>query len=345
MNSASPDSSYLPTASPEMLTLRAELLHVLREFFRRQDYVEVETPILSADIVVDAHLEPFLTTLSSGQEYFLQTSPEFAMKRLLAGGMRAIVQFTRAFRVGEQGRRHNPEFSIVEWYRVGDAHREQMDFVEQLVGTIRDEVQRRPLPGGCRPNASLCQQLPFERLTYDEAFERYAGQKVLSADIDDLRRLALGRNLHPPESLSHEDRDDWLNWLLAELVEPHLGQSRPTFLYDYPASQAALAVIRTSSDGPPVAERFELYIGGIELCNGYHELTDADELRDRMRVQAAIRTAQYSRPLPETNRLLDAMEAGLPASSGVALGWDRLLMLAVGADSIEDVIAFPFDRA
>ncbi len=146
-----------------------------------------------------------------------------------------------------------------------------------------------------------------------------------------------------PHTLSSDDRDGWLNLLLAELVEPHLGQDNATFLYDYPASQAALARIR--DDDPPVAERFELYIAGIEICNGYQELTDADELRARSRKQSEIRAQAGLRPLPTANRLLLAMEAGLPDSSGVALGFDRLAMLALGYESIADVMPFPFDRA
>jgi lysyl-tRNA synthetase class 2 len=183
----------------------------------------------------------------------------------------------------------------------------------------------------------------FLRLTYDEAFERYLGGRVLHRSASQLRELAAARGMVPPPGLQVDDRDDWLNWLLAELVEPRLADEGGVFLYDYPASQAALARIREGI--PPVAERFELYLDGSEICNGYHELTDPAELRRRMREQAAIRAKAGSRALPATNRLLDAMAAGLPACAGVALGFDRLVLRALNATSLAEVMAFPFDRA
>jgi lysyl-tRNA synthetase class 2 len=167
--------------------------------------------------------------------------------------------------------------------------------------------------------------------------------RVLSLETSRLVELAKTHNVAVPDSLSRDDRDGWLNLLLAELVEPHLGRNRPTFLYDYPASQAALARIRPGQ--PSVAERFELYVSGIEICNGYHELTDADELRRRINVQAEMRAADGRRKLPAASRLLACMDAGLPASAGVALGFDRLAMLALGKQALSEVLAFPFDRA
>ncbi|MEX2287179.1 MAG: EF-P lysine aminoacylase EpmA [Planctomycetaceae bacterium] len=325
--SARPD--YLPTASLEALQQRAALLAELRQFFDSHGYWEVETPILSREVVVDAHLEPFVAQ-ADGCELFLQTSPEFGMKRLLAAGAGAIYQVTRAFRRGECGRYHNPEFTMVEWYRVGSTLIDQMDFVEKLVSHLF-------------ARGTALRNQPFARVTYDEAFERHAKSRVLSLETSTLIELAKNHHVPIPESLSPDDRDGWLNLLLAEIVEPQLGQDVPTFVYDYPASQAALARIR-----PPavsVAERFELYISGIELCNGYHELTDADELRRRMKVQAQSRAAQGLKELPADNQLLAAMDAGLPASAGVALGFDRLAMLVLGKESLAEVLAFPFDRA
>jgi lysyl-tRNA synthetase class 2 len=342
---------FLPTATIEVLRQRAALLAEVRAYFASRGYIEVETPLLSHDMVVDAHLEPFTTRVGvagaqSRDELFLQTSPEFGMKRLLAAGASAIYQITRAFRNGEVGRYHNPEFTMIEWYRTGDTHIEQMSVAEELVASVfrraaamlderADEGWHRALRAAAQP--------PYERLSYDEAFERYAGTKVLSLAAPRLVELARGRGIAAPESLDPGDRDGWLNLLLAELVEPHLGSDLPTFLYDYPASQAALAQVRHET--PPVAERFELYVRGIELCNGYHELTDADELRERMRVQAGLRAANGAQALPLDNRLLSAMDAGLPSCAGVALGFDRLTMLALGASSLADVMAFPFDRA
>ena len=180
-------------------------------------------------------------------------------------------------------------------------------------------------------------------LSYAEAFRRHVGLDPHTAGIDEL--IAAARKCHapPPEGLAAEDRDGWLDWLLVERVEPHLGVAEPIILYDYPATQAALARVRPGN--PPLAERFELYISGIELANGYQELCDAGELRRRNALVNAQRRADGKAPLPEQSRLLAAMEAGLPPAVGVALGFDRLVMLAAGATSLSEVIAFPFDRA
>ena len=353
MNSA----DYLPTASLKMLRRRAGLLAVIRRVFDEAGYFEVETPILSSDIVVDAWLDPFVADFLSsptdwstgGRPLYLQTSPEFAMKRLLAAGAEAIYQLGKVFRNGEVGQRHNPEFTMLEWYRVGDDQHAQMRFTEALVRRVFEAAEKLnstestaiPCAGAKRLGSQ-----EFERLTYDAAFERHAGQRVLDASLESLGNLASRHGLVPPPGLERDDRDGWLNWLLAELVEPNLGRDRPTFLYDYPASQAALARVSSRFTGSPaVAERFELYIDGVELCNGYHELTDPVALRQRIHEQAMLRTAAGFRPLPAESRLLSAMEAGLPPSSGNALGVDRLIMLALDAKSLSEVIAFPFDRA
>ncbi len=310
-----------------MLRLRAELLRKLRRFFDERGFLEVETPILSADVVVDRHLDPFAVAVGEGpaqRTMWLQTSPEFAMKRLLAAGGEAIYQVTHVFRSDEQGRLHNPEFTMAEWYRVGDDLHAGM----QLLGELADEL----LGLG-----------PAEPISYQQAFERHAGIDPHTADAGALSAILKRHDRSAPESLSLDDRDSWLELVLMELVEPELGKSRPQILYDYPASQAALARVRP---GPPaVAERFELYIRGIELANGYHELLDPAVLRERNRVNNQARRADGKQALPEESRLLAAMEAGLPPSSGVALGFDRLVMLAANADHIADVLPFPFDRA
>ena len=351
-------SDYLPTASLEMLRHRAALLAVIRRVFDEAGYFEVETPVLSSDIVVDAWLDPFVADFlrsptdwsRGGKPLYLQTSPEFAMKRLLAAGAKAIYQLGKVFRNGEVGQRHNPEFTMLEWYRVGDDHHAQMRFTEALVRRVFEAAENfndTGSTGGHRASAKprLGPQ-EFERLTYDAAFDRYTGQRVLEESVESLASLASRHGLVAPPGLERDDRDGWLNWLLAELVEPHLGRDRPTFLYDYPASQAALARVSSSCTGSPaVAERFELYIDGVELCNGYHELTDPAALKQRIHEQSLLRSAAGFRPLPAESRLLSAMEAGLPASSGNALGVDRLIMLALGAKSLSEVIAFPFDRA
>lgn len=329
------ERDFLPTASVEMLQARARILRVVREFFEANGYWEVETPIVSHDIVVDAHLNPFVTTPSEDFSpdaplMFLQTSPEFAMKRLLVAGANSMYQIGKVFRRGEAGRKHNPEFTMIEWYRRGETYIDQMQFVEKLVRRVF-EACGRAVEGG------------FLTMSYDEAFERATSRRVLQASVEELQQLAAAHRLVPPPGLADDDREGWLNWLLAELVEPMLTNEHGVFVFDYPASQAALARVR--NDEPPVAERFELYLHGVEICNGYQELIDADELRRRNTVQAEIRKREGHPPLPQESRLLTAMEAGLPECSGVALGFDRLFMLGMGCDSIDEVIAFPFDRA
>ncbi len=346
--------SFQPSATLGMLRLRSELLDFTRAFFRSHGFWEVETPILSRDVVVDAYLEPFVTHAKAGgecgktgaaDELFLQTSPEFAMKRLVTSGASAIFQITRAFRRGEIGQRHNPEFTIVEWYLANSTYHQQMDLVEELVVGFFERVQsiQKEQPAGLPQIGPQPPPHPFERATYDQAFQHAIGVPVLSLSAHELPRLAQSLGIAPPPGLAAEDVDGWLNLLLALRVEPVLATKPALFLYDYPPGQAALARIRPAV--PEVAERFELYLSGVEICNGYQELTDADELRRRIAAQSALRRRDGNRPLPAQSRLLDAMEAGLPPCAGVALGFDRLLMSAVGAESLADVMAFPIDRA
>jgi len=320
-----------PSASLETLKLRAELLRRLRSFFDRRDFLEVETPLLSADTVIDRHLDPLSVTLFDdprepevGRTMWLQTSPEFAMKRLLAAGATAIYQVTRSFRGGECGSLHNPEFTIVEWYRVGDA----MDEGMLLLAELAEEMLGAGFAG---------------RLTYRDAFLTHVGLDPHTATCDQLAASARKHELPTPAGQDVGDRDGWLDLLLVELVEPHLGKESPTILYDYPASQAALARVR---DGDPaVAERFELYVHGIELANGYHELLDPEVLRRRNQAVNRQRAAEGKYTLPEESRLLSAMNQGLPACTGVALGFDRLVMLAAGVTDISQAMAFSIETA
>ena len=315
---------FQPSASREMLAERAQLLKRLRKFFDSRGFLEVETPLLSRDVVVDRHLDPLSVTLFAdprepriGPTLWLQTSPEFAMKRLLVSGQQSIFQITRAFRGGEVGPLHNPEFTIVEWYRVGDDYVAGM----QLLADLAEEMLGLGTP---------------EKLTYRGAFLRYAG-----VDPFDVRR----GSSDPAETADRRSPYDdlQLDLLLTQKVEPHLGQNRPTILYDYPASQSALARIREGN--PSVAERFELYARGIELANGYYELLDPAALRARNRDNNELRRADGKLPLPEESRLLSSMEQGLPPCSGCALGFDRLVMVATGAKTIQEVMAFPIERA
>lgn len=353
---------WRPSASLEMLRWRARVLAQVRRFFERRGYWEVDTPMLSSERVVDPHLDPFVIAREPplGDErdsrrkpaplLYLHTSPEFAMKRLVAAGAEAIYQIGHVFRAGERGRLHNAEFTMVEWYRVGENHFDQMQLVEDLVVDVIHESHadgasasagNAPAsgPGGAAPIPLA----PFLRTTYRAAFIQHAGIDVMERDARQLSEWARQRGLHPPPGLATDDRDGWLNWLLAELIEPQLGRERPEFLYDYPASQAALARIRPEK--PPVAERFELYFHGIELCNGYHELGDADEIERRIDMESARRGRDGLPPLPQPARFLASMRAGLPDCTGVALGFDRLLLVAAGAETIDEVIPFPFERA
>ncbi len=352
------NEDFRATASWKNLRLRADLLRELRQFFHEREFLEVETPLLSADVVVDRHLDPVRVILPDdprrpeiGRQLWLQTSPEFAMKRLLAsGGADApwgIYQVTHAVRGAEIGALHNPEFTIVEWYRVGD----EMVASMQLLSDLAERLLARG---------------PAERISYAATFEKFVGLNPHTASLADLRAAAKRFGVVAPESLG-EDRDGWLDLLLTERIQSHLGQAAtaqpshsplsprgrgaggegaPVILFDYPASQAALACIRTDpATGNAVGERFELFVNGIELANGYHELLDPAELRRRQSEANAIRRADGRPELPETSRLLAAMEAGLPAATGVALGLDRLAMIAAGATHIREVIAFPIDRA
>lgn len=334
------DSLDLPSAAISTLRARSQVAQSIRQFFLAQGYWEVETPLLSSDVCVDLWLDPIAVEVGSGlPPRYLQTSPEFAMKRLLVAGADAIFQFTHAVRGLERGPRHNPEFTMLEWYRVGDTDQDQMAFTEALVRqAVRAAVQTQALVSCHRTLA----EPPFQQVPYDLAFERAVGTRVLQLEVSDLRELAdsLGVRVHSPDSL---DRDAWLNVLLAERVEPWIAEQGALFLHDFPASQSALARVR--NEDPPVAERFELYIGGVELCNGYHEVTDADEVRARMERQAALRARERLSTLPTHSHLEAAMRHGYPASAGVALGFDRLLMWLWECERIDEVIAFPWERA
>jgi lysyl-tRNA synthetase class 2 len=293
------------------LKRRGELLRKLREFFYDRDFVEVETPLLCDEVIPELHIEP-----PAFHNSFLQASPELHMKRLLAEGMPAIFQVTRSFRTGEHGTLHNPEFTILEWYRAGDDMNAGMKLLDELMQAVAGTP-------------------PAIRTSYAAAFEKTLGINPHTATCTE---LAACHNI-AAEGINADDRDEWLNLLFATKIEPTLGQSAPELLYDYPASQASLAKTAVR-DGEEVAERFELYWRGVELANGYHELTDAAELRRRFIEVNAARIADNRPALPMAESLLSAMERGLPDSTGCALGFDRLVMLALGAERIADVMAF-----
>ena len=323
--------NFQPTASIDMLKRRSELTLAIHSFFQEQAFVHVETPLVSNDTVVDRHIDPVPILKSSltgskleDRVMWLQTSPEFAMKRLLSAGMTCIYQISKAFRQGEQGRRHNPEFTMLEWYRCGDGLHEAMQLLSEFA-------------------AGILQRPPSEMLTYQEAFLRHAEIDPFTATDAVLADLCRSQIEIANQFEGGQLRDFWLDLILTHLVEPKIGFDAPCIIYDWPESQSALAIVRA---GPPnVAERFELYVDGVELANGYHELLDPEELLRRNEIINQQRVADGKSMLPVDSRLVEAMKFGLPACAGVAVGVDRLLMVISGADSISDVMAFGFEES
>ncbi|MBS0394330.1 MAG: EF-P lysine aminoacylase GenX [Proteobacteria bacterium] len=314
-----------PSAAPAILAARAAMNARCRAFFAARGVLEVETPILAQATVTDVHLASLATAIAGRPApYYLQTSPEYAMKRLLAAGSDDIYQLCKVFRDGESGRLHNPEFTMLEWYRRGLDHHALMAEVEALLEALL----------GARF------QWPAERLTYRAAFERALGVDPLSAPLTTLAGLARERaGAADPGT----DRDAVLDLLMAVVVGPTLGRGRISFVHEYPASQAALA--RLLPGTPAVAARFEAYGEGLELCNGFHELADPAEQRRRFEADRAARAARGLPVPPVDERLLAALAAGLPDCAGVALGLDRVLMLATGCGSIREVLTFAVEEA
>jgi lysyl-tRNA synthetase class 2 len=322
---------WRPSATLDVLKRRAWMLERIRAFFSERGVLEVETPLLSHAATTDPNLASLSTRytgpgFSSGLPLYLCTSPEFPMKRLLAAGSGSIYQICKVFRDGEAGRLHNPEFTMLEWYRVGFDQHQLMDEVAALAAHALGHSDA-PAP---------------EKLSYRDAFLRYCGIDPHNTSIKALADSAR----HHGISIQHDatnPRDFWLDLLLTHVVEPHLGNGRMTFIYDYPASQAALARVRAGD--PPLAERFELYMEGIEIANGFRELSDAAEQRRRFGHDLEQRRLRGLASVPMDERLLAGIAHGIPDCAGVALGCDRLLMLDAGVRSIEDVLAFPIRLA
>lgn len=304
------------------------MLAGLRDYFASAAVLEVETPLAGRAAGTDPQLHPMMARYEGpgaphGLMLYLQTSPEFAMKRLLAGGSGPIYQICKAFRNGEAGRYHNPEFTLLEWYRPGYG----LPSMIEEVG----EVLRRALD---RPD------LGFQAVPYADLFERHLGLDALAAGPDALRRAAIEHHVIGADGLSL-DRDGWLDLLMTHLIQPQLGRDGLLFVTDYPATQAALA--RVNEDGRTAA-RFEAFFRGIELANGYRELTDANEQAARFEADNCRRRSQHRRPVRVDRHLLAALEAGLPDCCGVAIGLDRVLMLRLGAADLDAVIGFSFER-
>lgn len=298
------------------LRVRARVHRAVRDFFDQRAFLEVETPAMVPSPGLDLHLDAY-PVAGENPARWLITSPEYQMKRVLAGGVPRIYQVCRCFRRGELGAWHQPEFTMLEWYRAFAGSSEVMRDTEQLVAHVAEAVGGSPfLTVGTPIDATP----PWERLTVAEAFQRYAGQ-----DVDAI--------------LPDEER---FFRILVEQVEPQLGRLRPVFLTGWPASMASLA--RLDPKNPAVADRFEAYIGGVELCNGFGELIDPVEQRARLRADQARREAEGKTVYPIDERFLGALEEGLPPCGGNALGFDRLLMFVLGVSSIDEVVAIPAQR-
>ena len=312
--------------------MRAMLLARIRDFFRDRHVLEVDTPMLSSSATTDPAVESFRTCYTGpgaadGKLLNLHTSPEFCMKRLLAAGSGPIYQLAHVFRNGELGERHNPEFMMLEWYRPDFDHHALMDEVDDLLAAVLD---------------GLIDYKPARRISYREWFVRETGLDPWIDDVDAFRQFAAQNLTGILPALDEDDIDGWLDLIVTHWLEPRLGMEGQ-FVFDYPPSQASLARLR--NDEFPVAERFELYFGMIELANGFHELTDADEQRQRFALENA-RRAQGGQPeMPIDERLIGALAHGLPDCSGVALGFDRLLMVLEGASAISSVMPFGLGRA
>jgi lysyl-tRNA synthetase class 2 len=321
---------WRPTASVDALRLRAALYRRIRAFFDARGVLEVETPILSEAGNTDPNIESLRArfdgpTSAGARERWLRTSPEFPLKRLLAAGVGSCYELGRVFRNGEAGARHNPEFTMLEWYRVGWDHHRLMGEVAELVGEALGLAGR---------------SLPVRKRTYAEVFVAHAGVDAHHAPVEALR-AALGEVRIEGTGLT---RDDWLDLILTHRIEPALATSGYIeLIHDFPATQAALSRIRPGE--PPLAERFECYVDGIELANGYHELADAAEQRARFLADLAKRRARGAVEPPLDERLLSALACGLPDCAGVALGIERLLMGLVGAATLDRILAMPFARA
>ncbi|HDU8579442.1 elongation factor P--(R)-beta-lysine ligase [Vibrio antiquarius] len=321
-------TNWQPTASIDQLRQRATLIASIRQFFADRQVMEVDTPAMSHATVTDIHLHTFQTEFvgpgyADGSKLFFMTSPEFHMKRLLAAGSGCIYQINKAFRNEENGRYHNPEFTMLEWYRVGFDHHKLMDEMDDLLQLV--------LKCGAA-----------QRMTYQQAFIDVLGVCPLEGSMTELKTAAskLGlSDIAEPE----EDRDTLLQLLFSVGVEHKIGQDVPAFVYDFPASQAALAKINPQDHR--VADRFEVYFKGIELANGFHELDNPKEQLARFEQDNAKRLEMGLKPQPIDYHLISALEAGLPDCAGVALGIDRLIMLALGCDHIDQVTAFPFPIA
>jgi lysyl-tRNA synthetase class 2 len=311
-----PTETWRPTAAPAALKARAKLLREIRKYFAQQGVMEVETPLISSA----GNTDPEINSIHTDNGHYLRTSPEFALKRLLASGSGDIFELGRVFRAGESGRFHNPEFTMLEWYRTGFSYHCLMDEVADLVRQC---------------GAGKFDSWPLEKLSYQQLFLRHID---LDPYITDVPGLAAAAKKHGIDDIDLNHKQ-WLDLLISHVIQPALPEKALTFVYDFPANQAALANIR--QDTPPVAERFELYLGRTELANGYQELTNATEQRRRFDTENTQRISRGMQACPVDKHLIAALLHGLPECAGVALGVDRLLLQIYDADSLQDILSFP----
>lgn len=303
---------WQPSASIENLKKRADIIAKVRAFFSDRQVLEVDTPLFYASTVTDPSQKVFRIN-----DYFLQTSPEYAMKRILAAGSGDIYQICKAFRDDETGRIHNPEFTMLEWYRLGFDHYQLMEETADLLQLILN--CERP-----------------DQIAYRELFKNILGIDPITADVLQLKDIAAQQQIHLSDSFNNAEKDTWLDILMSHAIEPQVGQSKPLFIYDYPASQAALAKV---NDDKVTARRYEVYFQGMELANGYHELVDPHELSRRFHADNEVRKARGLPEHPVDERLIAAQRHGIPDCAGVALGLDRLIMLALQAKQIKEVVS------
>ncbi|MGB1263818.1 MAG: elongation factor P--(R)-beta-lysine ligase [Cognaticolwellia sp.] len=324
--------SWQPSMNWQYAKQRAKVLTMIRGFFLERDVVEVETPLLSNATVTDVHLDPFITQFNYSADshieqsipLYAQTSPEFAMKRLLASGYGCCFQICKAFRHEQHGRYHNPEFTMLEWYRLGFDHFNLMDEVAALLQVILD-----------------CENV--DRISYQEVFIREVAIDPLASSKAELLAFISERGLYSDWLANEDSVDTLLQFIMSEVIEPNIGQQTPCFIFNFPASQASLAKI--SHTDPRVAERFECYFKGVELANGFNELTDANTQLERFQQDNCLRIKQGKEARTIDNNFIAALAHGLPDCAGVALGVDRLIMLALEASHIDQVLSFPIENA
>ncbi len=320
-------STWKPGASIKNLRQRADLISQIRSFFANRNVLEVETPSISHFPAVDLHLDSFSVKAQlHSQSSYLITSPEYHMKRLLAAGSGSIFQLCKAFRSDEAGERHNPEFTILEWYREGWDH-------WQLMGEIDLLLQ------------DLLKSKPADYMSYKDAFQNLLGIDPLSVTEKQFSSICRKKQVSPPKDLlgTNANKDEWLNYLMGLFIEPKLGADSPVFLHDYPSSQANLA--KLYEDNSEYAMRFEVYYRGIELGNGFCELTDAHLQENRFEEENLARQSMGKEKLPIDSNFLNALKAGMPECAGVAMGVDRIVMLALDIENMDEAIAFSWPKA